>query len=165
MTTIPDNAKNKSTETFLNKFGQRLPKLFGRLALLAGLRLSDEMSNTTTSINFNSAKESSPQLSQNSSPTKLSPYFAAVYEPFPFYPQTYIYSNLLGLIPLLNTQKLPSENNFPFSQQSANNDDRISQDFNFVAENRKNENNTIEERIIEKVPLDKKQVIQFFPFF
>ncbi|XP_043470519.1 putative uncharacterized protein DDB_G0284695 [Leptopilina heterotoma] len=158
MTTVPNNAKNKTSETFLNKFGQRLPKFFGRLAFLAGLRQNDEMSNGTSSINFNSAKESSLLLSQNSSPTKLSPYFAAVYEPFPFYPQTYIYSNLLSLIPLLNSQKLPNENNFPFSQQSDNNDDdRMSQGFNFVTENRKNENNTIEERIIEKVPLDKKQ--------
>ena len=160
-TEIPhlEKEENKTIpEPIENGIASRIPKFLGRLAFLAGLGLAG-LANAASAINIDSKDPQTP-LTLNMPPTKLSPYFAAVYEPFSLSSQTKFYSNLIELFPSLNginpqkfqsqTPSLVSDNPHQetifTSPDEPNQGDVNEEEFHqeeYIPENRKDDNNAM----------------------
>ncbi|XP_033225528.1 altered inheritance of mitochondria protein 21-like [Belonocnema kinseyi] len=163
-TEIPDLPKEENKtipKPIKNEHSNRIPRFLGRLALLAGLGLAG-LANAASAINLGSRDPEAP-LTLSSPPEKLSPYFAAVYEPFS-YSQPQFYSNILGLFPFLNPPKYQPEDpvsvvadnsNNPYQETISTASDETGEEVvneeefpeEYIAENRNDDNITMEGRI------------------
>lgn len=161
---LPKEANKTMPKPIKNEISNRNPKFLGRLAFLAGLGLAG-LANAASAINLDSKDPEAP-LTLSLPPAKLSPYFAAVYEPFS-YSQPQFYSNLLGLFPFLNGVNPPKyqsadpvpvvadNSNSPHQEPIFTAADETGQEVvdeegfheEYIAENRNDDNITVEARI------------------
>ena len=103
----------------VNKIRQSSPRLFGKLSLLAGLGLPDIINKGD---NYEATDDKRISVTLNNPSSKLSPYIAAIYEPFP-----HLYENPLGYLASLNPFKwilnCLNQTNLVDRENSENNDD------------------------------------------